>query len=130
MMPEALYFRTHPSGKFSFISERSATENTVKSSLAPLTSYNDLQTSLLSFFSLLLLLSAKEHLSTFSCFFSPSSHSSFTSSPASRFLARDRPLCRRIRDGTPLLRLLNKRALLYLPVPCLPDTSCFRQLCN
>lgn len=50
MMPGALYSRTHPSGKFCFISERSATENTVKSSLAPLTSYNDLQTSLLSFF--------------------------------------------------------------------------------
>lgn len=82
-MPEALYFRTHPSGKFCFISERSATENTGKSSLAPLTSYNDLQTSLFSFFSLLLLLSAKEHLSTFSCFFSPSSHSSSTSSLAS-----------------------------------------------
>ena len=50
-MPEALYFRTHPSGKLCFISERSVSEKTAKSSLPSLTCYNDLQTkvSFLSF---------------------------------------------------------------------------------
>ena len=100
-MPEALYFRTYPSGKLCFIRERegegSASEKTAKSC---------------SPFSIL------------GCFHSPSSR------PSVFFCRGIVHYAQRIRDGTPLLRLLNKRTLLYLPVPCLPDTSCFRQLCN
>lgn len=125
MMPEALYFRTYPSGKLCFISERGQLAKKQRNLVPPLTCYNDLQTRIrFFFFSIPPFLSRKEHFFYLQLFPLP------IFAPLRFLLPRDRPLCRRIRDGTPLLRLLNKRTLLYLPVPCLPDTSCFRQLCN
>lgn len=125
-MPEALYFRTYPSGKLCFIRERGQLAKKQRNLVPSLTCYNDLQTRIhfFFFFSIPPFLSRKEH------FFYPQLFPFPIFAPLRFLLPRDRPLCRRIRDGTPLLRLLNKRTLLYLPVPCLPDTSCFRQLCN
>lgn len=78
------------------ISKRSTRGKKQRDLLPPLTCYNDLQTRV--FFLLL----RKEHLPTFGCFFTPSLRPSASLLP-------DRPLCRRIRDGTtpPSLKQTN-----------------------
>lgn len=50
MMPEALYFRTYPSGKLCFISERGQLAKKQRNLVPPLTCYNDLQTRIRFFF--------------------------------------------------------------------------------
>lgn len=49
-MPEALYFRTYPSGKLCFISERGQLAKKQRNLVPPLTCYNDLQTRIHFFF--------------------------------------------------------------------------------
>lgn len=50
MMPEALYFRTYPSGKLCFIRERGQLAKKQRNLVPPLTCYNDLQTRIHFFF--------------------------------------------------------------------------------
>ena len=105
MMPEALYFRTYPSGKLCFIRERERERGQLakkqRNLVPPLTCYNDLQTRIHFFLPFFL---------SFFLFFSPFSIPLLSSlgrkdffyprlfpfpifAPLRFLLPRDRPLC-------------------------------------